>query len=84
VTAAASASAGLRLEGAALERDLRLAREGWRRRFVGGPPRLTELVELYASLGKEVHLEPLDDDDLADTCAGCRVALSLFRIVYTR
>jgi hypothetical protein len=84
VNPANSASAGLRLEGAALERDLRLAREGWRRRFVGGPPRLTELLELYAGLGKEVRLEPLDDDDLADTCAGCRVALSLFRIVYTR
>lgn len=79
-----TAPMGLRLEGAALERDLRLARDGWRRRFVGGPPRLTELLDLYAELGQEVRVELLHDDDLAETCAGCRIALSLFRIVYTR
>jgi hypothetical protein len=79
-----TAPAGVQLEGAALERDVRLARDGWRRRFVGGPPRLTELLELYTELGHEVRVEPLDDEDLAESCAGCRVALSLFRIVYTR
>jgi hypothetical protein len=76
--------AGLQLEGHALERDARLAEEGWRRRFVGGPPRLGEMADLYRQLGHEVRLEPLDDHDLADSCAGCRVALALFRIVYTR
>jgi hypothetical protein len=76
--------AGLNLEGCAQERDARLAEEGWRRRFTGGPPRLAEMVELYHQLGHEVRLEPLDDHDLADSCAGCRVALALFRIVYTR
>jgi len=70
--------------GAALDRDLALAREGWRRRFVGAPPRLTELVELYESLGQEVRLEPLLEEDLADTCAGCVVALAAFRVIYTR
>lgn len=70
--------------GAALDRDLALAREGWRRRFVGAPPRLTEMVELYESLGHEVRLEPLLEEDLAATCAGCVVALTAFRVVYTR
>lgn len=79
-----TAPIGMGLEGAALERDVRLARAGWRRRFVGGPPALTEMVELYSDLGYEVCLEPLDDEDLGDSCAGCRVALSLFRIIYTR
>lgn len=66
------------------ERDAALAGDGWHRRFIGGPPRLAEMVELYESLGHEVRLESLEDDDLEDQCAGCRLALTLFRIVYTR
>jgi hypothetical protein len=42
------------------------------------------MIELYESLGHEVHTEPLHDDDLEDHCSGCALALSLFRIVYTR
>ena len=66
------------------ERDGALAVDGWSRRFIGGPPRLGEMIELYESLGHEVRTEPLHDDDLESHCAGCAVALSLFRIVYTR
>ena len=66
------------------ERDRALAGEGWTRRFIGGPPRLAEMLELYRSLGHEVRTEPLVDDDLEHQCAGCSLALSLFRIVYTR
>ena len=66
------------------QRDTELAADGWERRFVGSPPRLAEMVELYESLGHEVHLESLEDADLEDRCAGCRLALTLFRIVYTR
>jgi hypothetical protein len=74
----------LHTRGAAVERDLLLAVDGWRRRFVGGPPRLEEMVALYRELGHDVRVEELTDQDLADSCAGCRVALSFFRIVYTR
>jgi hypothetical protein len=84
VTTSDAEPPGFHLDGCALERDARLAEEGWRRRFVGGPPRLGEMTDLYRQLGHEVRLEPLDDHDLADSCAGCRVALALFRIVYTR
>lgn len=66
------------------ERDAALAADGWCRRFIGGPPRLGEMVELYRSLGHEVHTESLETDDLEDRCAGCALALSVFRIVYTR
>lgn len=66
------------------ERDAALAVDGWARRFIGGPPRLREMIELYEDLGQEVHTEPLHDADLEDDCAGCAVALSFFRIVYTR
>jgi hypothetical protein len=66
------------------ERDAALAADGWHRRFIGSPPRLDELLALYRSLGHEVHTERLEDADLEDRCAGCALALSLFRVVYTR
>ena len=66
------------------ERDAALAGDGWGRRFIGGPPRLREMVELYRAIGHEVRLETLDAGDLESRCSGCALALSLFRIVYTR
>jgi hypothetical protein len=61
-----------------------LARDGWTRRFVGGPPRLNEFVVLYESLGYEVCLEPQPAGDLSEECGDCTLALMLFRVVYTR
>jgi hypothetical protein len=66
------------------EKDSRLAEEGWTRRFVGGPPRLREVRELYESLGQEVRFETLSPEELAEECGDCRLALELFRVVYTR
>jgi hypothetical protein len=65
-------------------RDAELAGRGWLRRFTGSPPRLTEVTELYETLGLEVLLDPLTAEELPDTCAGCTAAMSLFRVVYTR
>jgi len=65
-------------------KDAELAREGWIRRFVGGPPRLLEIREVYETLGHEVRLETLSPDELAEECGDCRLALELFRVVYTR
>ncbi len=61
-----------------------LLAEGWKRRFVGGPPRLPEMVELYRSLGYEVWLEPPDPEEFGAECEGCTLALMFFRVVYTR
>ena len=58
--------------------------DGWERRFVGGPPRLAEAVELYRSLGHEVRLEPVRSEELEGFCRECALALGLFRVVYTR
>jgi hypothetical protein len=66
------------------EKDAELAGEGWARRFVGGPPRLREVRELYESLGHEVRFETLSPEELAEECGDCRLALELFRVVYTR
>ena len=66
------------------ERDAELAAEGWSRRYVGGPPKLREQVELYESLGQEVLQDPVSEEELADVCAGCALALTFFKVVYTR
>jgi hypothetical protein len=73
-------SAGIHRAG----RDAQLDQLGWTRRFVGGPPQLEDQVSLYESLGQEVLLDPVTDEELAEDCAGCALALSLFRVVYTR
>lgn len=65
-------------------RDEELGRDGWTRRFTGGPPRLSEVKELYERIGMEVLLDDLSPDELPEDCEGCDVALSFFRAIYTR
>jgi hypothetical protein len=65
-------------------RDLCLARDGWARRSVAGPPRLQELVDMYRQAGFEVRLEPVSADDLAPQCADCSMAHASSHMIYTR
>ncbi len=65
-------------------RDAELAAEGWTRRFTGSPPRLVELKELYETTGQEVLLDPVLPGELARECEGCTLALSMFKVIYTR
>ena len=58
--------------------------EGWTRRFVAGPARVSECVEFYRSLGFEVRLERMAVHELADQCADCALALTFFKVIYTR
>lgn len=64
--------------------QLALEAEGWVRRFTAAPPRALEAREMYESLGHDVRLEPVPAEELRDECSGCAVALSLYRIIYTR
>jgi hypothetical protein len=64
--------------------EAELFAEGWTRRFLGGPPRLQEMIELYQALGYQVWLEPPAPEEFHDECEGCTLALALFRVVYTR
>ena len=77
--------------GESPKREDELIKEGWTRRFVANEPRLGEAVELYQSMGYEVHLEPLPlvDRDLAEKESGeCRACFKGFedhyKIIYTR
>lgn len=56
----------------------------WTRRFVAAPPRLEEAVALYRSLGFEVRLESVEENELPPGCQDCQAASLLFRVIYTR
>lgn len=45
--------------------------EGWVKQTTIGEPRLSEIVELYRSLGYEVRLEPVKPEELDDECRRC-------------
>jgi hypothetical protein len=77
--------------GESPKREDELIKEGWTRRFVANEPRLSEMVELYRSMGHEVHLEPLPlvDCNSADEESGeCRACFKgsedQYKIIYTR
>ena len=52
-------------------REKRLETDGWVKQTTIGEPRLSEIVELYKSLGYEVHLEPVKLDELDEECRSC-------------
>jgi hypothetical protein len=64
-------------------RRAELEAQGWTACFVADEPRLSEAVELYESLGLEVHLEPPRPD--SDECTTyLENSLDLCRMIYTR
>lgn len=64
-------------------RQAELEVQGWTACFFADEPRLSEAVELYESLGLEVHLEPLRPD--SDECATClEHGLNRCKMIYTR
>ena len=52
-------------------RQKELEKEGWVKQTTIGEPRLSEIVELYKSLGYEVRLEPVELDELDEECRRC-------------
>jgi len=72
------------------KREEELARQGWEKRFVAEEPRLSEMTELYESIGFEVLLERLPSKEELAACAesGCTACLDMdperYRTIYTR
>ncbi len=72
------------------KREEELLRLGWERRFIADEPRLSEMKEMYESIGFEVLLEPLPGKEEQTGCVegGCTVCLDVdpqrYRIIYTR
>jgi len=63
-----------------------LTSDGWNKRFMGVGQRLEEMVAYYRELGFEVHLEPVDVDELPhEVCNECFLVKSnLYKTIYTR
>lgn len=63
---------------------------GWEKRFLADEPRLSEMKELYESIGFDVLLEPLPEKEDLAQCAesGCTACMDLdpnrYRTIYTR
>ena len=61
-----------------------LLRQGWEKQTTYDEPRLSEMAEMYAELGFEVHLEPFDPADQPD-CAECmRRHPERYKTIYVR
>ena len=66
-------------------RHQELEKEGWVKQFSADEPRLSEAVEEYQQLGFEVHLEPLDPQEMAGECTTCFMAsCDRYQVIYTR
>ena len=64
-------------------REQELINDGWQKRNVVDEPRLSELVELYVSLGFEVLVEPVDLE--SEECTECmKAAPEKYKVIYTR
>jgi hypothetical protein len=55
------------------------------RQFTTDEPRLSEAVELYRSLGYEVHLEPATFNEKYEMCKACvKADCQKYKTIYTR
>jgi hypothetical protein len=66
-------------------REKELEKQGWKKQFIADEPRLSESVELYKELGFEVHLEPLDLNEMPGECNKCMAeSPEKYKIIFTR
>ena len=58
--------------------DEKLKTAGWEKQFTCGEPRLTEAKQLYETMGREVHLEPLSENaqPMGANCDDCYISCS--------
>jgi hypothetical protein len=67
-----------------MSREAELAAQGWQKQATTDDPRLSEMVELYAELGFEIHLEPFRPE-AEPGCTGCLAAFpDRYKTIYTR
>lgn len=72
------------------KREEELISLGWEKRFMADEPRLSEMKEMYESIGFEVLLEPLPGKEELASCveSGCTACMDVdpdrYRIIYTR
>jgi hypothetical protein len=75
-----------------MDKEQRIARhrellaQGWRRRFTADEPRLSEMKDLYLSLGLEVRIETgiPDEDENCSSCFEAEDFSDQYKTIYTR
>lgn len=71
--------------GGGRSKEKELKREGWVRQFTTDEPRLSEAVELYRSLGYEVHLESAEFNEKSEFCKAClQTDCQKYKTIYIR
>lgn len=66
-----------------MEREEEIRKDGWIKQNTIDEPRLSELVEIYESLGFEVRLEPVTEDEMK--CLKCfKAHLDRYKTIYTK
>ncbi|HTY25392.1 MAG TPA: hypothetical protein VMC85_19835 [Desulfomonilaceae bacterium] len=70
----------------ALERHRKLTQEGWTRRFTAEEPRLSEMKDLYESLGLEVLVitGAPEEGRECSSCFDIREFQDKYKTIYTR
>jgi hypothetical protein len=67
-----------------LTREEELARDGWKKQVTLDEPRLSDVVEMYAEIDFEIHLEPFHPEEEAGCTECMRNAPENFKTIYTR
>jgi hypothetical protein len=61
-----------------------LVAQGWQKQATTDEPRLSEMTEMYAGIGFDVHLEPFHPGQ-EKGCDGCLAVFpDLYKTIYTR
>jgi hypothetical protein len=67
-----------------MTRKEQLKLQGWERQTTYDEPRLSEMAEMYAEIGLEVHLEPFHPDE-EPGCTDCMAMIpEQYKTIYTR
>ena len=75
---------GFHVKNKTSEREEELTKKGWMKQNTIGEPRLSECVDLYKSLGYEVHLEPINPNEMSEDCRRCFEKDKTVRTIFTR
>jgi hypothetical protein len=70
----------------AVARHKKLVEQGWVRRFTAEEPRLSEMKELYESMGMEVTIEAgmPEDEEQCGSCFDAEGFENRYKTIYTR
>jgi hypothetical protein len=66
------------------KREEEMREKGWIKQNTIGEPRLSECVDLYKSIGYEVHLEPVNPNEMSEDCRRCYEEDETVKTIYIR